>query len=72
MTDIHSPSLVIAAGAVLPTVCISLVGLRFYTRRLQKAQYETDDWLAIPAVVSSPLAVMVSPLLGESNQHSLL
>ena len=42
----------LAAGATLPVVCIAVVGLRFYVRRVHKAAYGADDWLALLALVS--------------------
>lgn len=41
----------LAAGATLPVVCIAAVGLRFYVRRVHKATYGPDDWLALLALV---------------------
>ena len=46
------PGEVIAAGAVLPSLCIIIVALRFWTRSLQKGNYGVDDWLTLPALVS--------------------
>ncbi len=48
-----SPSNVVAAGAVLPSLCAIIVALRFYTRRAQRARLLLDDWLTIPALVRS-------------------
>ncbi|KAI0006993.1 hypothetical protein F4779DRAFT_537908 [Xylariaceae sp. FL0662B] len=47
-----TPAEVLSAGIVLPIVCIALVGLRFYVRRLvQKSTLELDDWLAAAGVL---------------------
>lgn len=46
-----SPSNVMAAGIVWPLLCSVVVGLRFYTRRIQGARMLMDDWLTIPALV---------------------
>lgn len=46
-----SPSAITAVGAVFPALCIIIVGLRLYTRRLQDARLELDDWFAIAALV---------------------
>ena len=42
---------VIAAGAVFPAVATIIVGLRFWTRSRQNANFGADDWLMIPALV---------------------
>lgn len=56
MAAIHiKPPLVIAAGAIWPPVCTTIVLLRFIARRAQKAQLGIDDWLVLPALVSDPL-----------------
>lgn len=45
---------VIAAAAVLPFLGIVLVALRFYSRMKYKAAgLGPDDWLIVPATVSS-------------------
>ncbi|KAK9786401.1 putative GNAT family acetyltransferase [Seiridium cardinale] len=46
-----TPGQVLAAGIVLPLVCIACVGLRFYVRRLQKTSPGVDDWLIAVGVV---------------------
>ena len=43
--------LVITAGAIWPPVCVTVVALRFYTRKTQTAKLGYDDWLTIPALV---------------------
>lgn len=43
--------LIITAGAIWPPVCVSVVALRFYTRKTQNAMLGSDDWLTIPALV---------------------
>lgn len=45
---------ILAAGIVLPIVCITIGVLRFATRHLQRMPFTLDDWLIIPAVVFSP------------------
>lgn len=47
----EKPSLVLAAGIVFPLLGIIVVALRFYTRSTQKASYQLDDWLTLPALV---------------------
>ena len=42
---------VIAAAALLPSLGIVLVGLRFYVRIKTKAGLGADDWLTVPALV---------------------
>ena len=44
----------IAVGSALPAVCLIVVALRFWTRRLQKVQIGMDDWLAVAGLVSNP------------------
>lgn len=44
---------VIAAAAVLPFLGILLVALRFYSRIKYKSGLGPDDWLIVPAMVSS-------------------
>ncbi|KAI0198297.1 hypothetical protein F4808DRAFT_263556 [Astrocystis sublimbata] len=39
-----SPGDVLAAGIVLPIVCLGLAGLRFYVRAVQKAPFGVEDW----------------------------
>ena len=48
----YTPSLVIPVASVFPLLCTIIVGLRFYTRRLQGARTRIDDWLVLPALVS--------------------
>lgn len=43
--------LVITAGAIWPPVCVTVLALRFYTRKTQTAKLGFDDWLTIPALV---------------------
>ena len=44
----------IAIGLALPAVCLILVALRFWTRRLQKVEIGMDDWWAVAGSVSYP------------------
>ena len=54
MADIHIRyPLCIAAGAVFPPVASALVAMRFLARRQQSSKIGIDDWLTIPALVSS-------------------
>ena len=43
----------IAVGSALPAVCLIVVALRFWTRRLQKVQIGIDDWWAVAGLVSN-------------------
>lgn len=43
---------VMAIGVALPIVCIIVVVLRFWTRRLQKTMIGLDDWLIVGGLVS--------------------
>jgi len=54
MAQDTNPSYVLAAGAIFLTLCPIVVGLRFYTRAIQKAKIGIDDWLILPALVSIP------------------
>lgn len=38
-------------GTVLPAVCIGVVALRFFTRRLQRVGIGIDDWLSLGGAV---------------------
>ena len=49
-----SPSLVIAASATLPAICVLTTILRFWARRLNKVKLMLDDWLILPALVYNP------------------
>ena len=54
MAPIHiTPPLLIAAGAIWPPVCATVVALRFIARRVQNVQLGIDDWLVLPALVSN-------------------
>ena len=44
----------IAIGSALPAVCLIVVALRFWTRKLQKVQIGADDWWAVAGSVSNP------------------
>ena len=44
----------IALGSALPAVCLIVVALRFWTRRLQKVQIGIDDWWAVAGLVGKP------------------
>lgn len=46
-----SPGEMIAASTVLPALSIIFVALRFYVRKLQRAQIGIDDWLIVPGLV---------------------
>ena len=58
MAPIHiTPPLLIAAGAIWPPVCATVVALRFIARRVQSVQLGIDDWLVLPALVSNMFRV---------------
>ena len=48
-----SPNEIWALATVLPAVCILIVGLRFYVRKLQKERPDIGDWLIVPALVGT-------------------
>lgn len=48
-----SPLTVVAASVALSIICIISVALRFWTRHLLKTGFMLDDWLTLPALVSS-------------------
>ena len=54
----YTPDLFIAAGAVLPPLCAAAVGLRFYTRLHYGMKLGMDDWLVLPALVSTLLLLI--------------
>ena len=56
----QDPAYALAAGATLPVVCIAVVGLRFDTRRVHKATYGPDDWLALLALLALVSIQLVS------------
>lgn len=37
----------VALGSTLPVVCLIVIALRFFTRRLQNVKVGSDDWLAL-------------------------
>ena len=43
-----------AVGIVWAVVCTLVVALRFAARRYQNIRLLADDWLTIPALVSTP------------------
>ena len=68
----YTPPLVIAVASVFPLLCTIIVGLRFYTRRLQGARTKIDDWLVLPALVSTHMvACNVRVFLGQQLTPSL-
>ena len=59
MAPIHiTPPLLIAAGAIWPPVCATVVALRFLARRVQSVQIGIDDWLILPALVSNTFHIL--------------
>ena len=50
-----SPSKVIASGVVWLVLCVIVVALRFYTRRVQGAKVLLDDWLMLRTLVCSDI-----------------
>lgn len=61
-----NPGNVIAASVLLPVLCTVTVGLRFYTRYVQKSRVLLDDWLTLPALVCIPSAC------GEKARSSMI
>jgi hypothetical protein len=51
-----------AIGIALPTVCTLAVGVRYWTRYVQKAKLGHDDWLILAALVR---AVTVPNAIGK-------
>lgn len=49
--NLVSPGDVLAAGIVLPIVCITMVCMRIRIRQLQKLSLGVDDWLAALGVL---------------------
>ena len=52
---IRSPATIIAIAVLLPVLDIIAVAMRFITRRVQRLQLQTDDWLTLPALVCAVL-----------------
>jgi hypothetical protein len=48
-----APGELMAAAIALPLVCLVLVALRFYTRRIQRQAIGIDDWMSVMALVCS-------------------
>ncbi|TVY47473.1 hypothetical protein LOCC1_G002206 [Lachnellula occidentalis] len=48
---VDDPASVIAVGAVMPSLAIIAVALRFYSRRVIHNPLQTDDWILIPALL---------------------
>ena len=48
-----TPGAMIAVAVLFPVLSMVCVGLRVYTRCVQKASILADDWLLVPAVVRS-------------------
>ncbi|MCJ1312463.1 hypothetical protein MMC25_006137 [Agyrium rufum] len=65
-----SPASIIAVGAVFPVLCTIAVGLRFYTRHVQKARLMADDWLTIPTLVNRPDTRIFEALMEERANDS--
>ena len=59
--DYIGPPLVLSASAILPSLCILAVGLRFYTRRKQREDLRLDDWLTVPALVTHAVSPTFIP-----------
>lgn len=61
-------SAIMAIGSTMPVLCIFAVALRFYTRLRQRAALMADDWLTLPALVSSTLrsSTLESELLSDN------
>ena len=49
----ESPGKMYALATVLMTIPLVAVPLRFYVRRSRKINLSWDDWLILPALVSS-------------------
>ena len=49
----YSKSVLVGTGVVFSILPIIAVGLRFYARTLSSAKLGLDDWIMLPAVVSS-------------------
>lgn len=56
MTELVAPPTadeVFAVGVVWAPACTAVVILRFVVRRYQRTNLQADDWLTIPALVST-------------------
>ncbi|KAI1172989.1 hypothetical protein F4777DRAFT_601123 [Nemania sp. FL0916] len=63
----ETPGHVIAAGIVLSILDIVAVAMRFWGRRRRNAGLKTDDWLILPATIST-VAIGVSMVYGTTQQ----
>lgn len=53
-----------ALNGVMLALSVIAVALRFYSRSLQKAALKADDWVMIPAIVSSKCTDLASEMEG--------
>ncbi|KAI0382500.1 hypothetical protein F5Y04DRAFT_252806 [Hypomontagnella monticulosa] len=58
-----------AVGAVLAALSIAFVGMRFYTRRLKKADLRWDDWLILASLIIM-LGVDILAICAETGHPS--
>ncbi|KAI0206736.1 hypothetical protein F4808DRAFT_405147 [Astrocystis sublimbata] len=65
----ETPGHIIAASVVLSVLDIVVVALRFWSRSSRNQGVKTDDWLIIPAVIST-IAIGISMIYG-TTQHAL-
>jgi hypothetical protein len=53
-----NPHSIIAIGILFPILGALAVGTRFYLRRSKKLHFGLDDWLCIPALVSTNFSLL--------------
>lgn len=65
----EKPAYVIAGGSILPFFAILITALRFYFRIKQQQPLKPDDWLVLPACVSTHDCIKADML--TMYRHSL-
>lgn len=66
----EKPAYVIAGGLVLPFFAVIVTALRFHLRIKQQHPLKADDWLVLPACVSTHDAIKAVSLT-TLHRHSL-
>ena len=61
--SLYSKSVLIGTGVVFTILPMMAVGLRFYARIHSRAKLGADDWIMIPALVSSRRNVIYASVM---------
>lgn len=68
---------IVTLATILPLLCISAVGLRFYARVSNGYNVGVDDWLMVPGAllyVAMCICLLIgksSPIIVSTNAHSI-